>query len=730
MANEEVPLLYKPDEFVNHLTTHLEQIWFFNGEKLVCTICNFECVEQGKLSLSIMTEHAFQHKNTRFEEKCLNGNSQICNDLKYSCLQDYTFHLLTFHFKNEKEFRDNLVQILHFKFLLEEEKLGSNSHICGTPKSKIPTNPSKTLFELKYGLLHDSQSTQQPSIESTSANSSGKQSESVNNKPQMNNSDKDNCHMKTNIDPNPPCNNEGYQCKNENHESPLQFKSAEHKQYHIIKCHKCISEHCQFSNEFESELLKHYELIHAKTKNICQLCGMGFNNKLEHYDSYHFACTACKEWFATLNDLKSHEMTCFKVTEKDPVDRVTTTSLVNNSVDKDSLMVDQSNTERDFSKALLGILDLVSSNLNLPEEVKLEYERSIKKQASENLITKSRMRNENFSNFKSQELLLDEPKWFESTGKDAVSKIQTVLGEIKESDIFKGSSKNAQKYAISNFECLESIQKRIARVTTICSLTEPHGKILLSNFLSDSVKDEICGYNKTADILDLSYLRILQTLQFLYINIKLQILESRIMSYRIQESETIYQFSNRCQKHLSLCSRKLDVSHRAAYIENNLAKLLRGNVPNKVLAEINKKESVFSPYTSQEILDIFKNIMKEPDNLEQYEVLYTQKDYSKPKSKFGGVNKSRNGQMRKQTYMTESSKNRFHELGIDPNTSPIICFLCLEKGHVSSRCPTYPNTSLSSILCRVDGEPHGYHHHDQCTMSNDQNPVYYSSDNE
>ena len=727
MANEEVPLLYKPDEFVDHLTTHLEQIWFFNGEKLVCTICNFTTLQQGKLSLSIMTEHAFQHKNTRFEEKCLNVNSQICNDLRYNCLQDFTFHLLTFHFKNEKEFRDNLVQILHFKILLEEEKLENNSLICGTPKSRIPKNPSKNLFELKYNLLHDSQSTQQPSIESTVAKSSEKQPEFVNDKPQMYSSDKDNCHMKTNIDPNPPCNNEGkYECKNENHESPLQFKSAEHKQYHILKSHSCIAPHCQYSNEFESELLKHYELIHAKTKNICQLCGMGFNNKQEHYDSYHFACTACKEWFATLNDLKSHEITCFKVTEKDPVDRVTTTSLVNNSVDKDSLMIDQTNTETNFSKALLGILDLVSSNLNLPEEVKLEYERSIRKQASENLITKSRLRAENFSNFKSQELLLDEPKWFESTGKDAVSKIQTVLGEIKESDVFKASTKNSHKFAIANFECLDAIQKRISRVTCICSLSEPHGKILLSNFLSDSVKDEICGYNKTADLLDLSYLRILQTLQFLYINIKLQILESRIMSYRIQEDETIYQFSNRCQKHLSLCSRKLDVSHRAAYIENNLAKLLRGNVPSKVLAEIHRKESVFSPYTSQEILDIFKNIMKEDDNLEQYEVLYTQKDYS-PKSKFR--TKSRNGQMRKQSYMTESSKNRFKELGLDPSTSPILCFLCLEEGHVSSKCPTYPNTSLSSILCRVDGEPHGYHHHDMCIH---QDKVYCvdSSDNE
>ena len=64
MANEEIPLLYKPDEFIEHLMQHLtQQLWFFNGEKLMCNACHFECVEQGKMTLSVITEHAFQHKN-------------------------------------------------------------------------------------------------------------------------------------------------------------------------------------------------------------------------------------------------------------------------------------------------------------------------------------------------------------------------------------------------------------------------------------------------------------------------------------------------------------------------------------------------------------------------------------------------------------------------------------------------------------------------------------------
>ena len=135
--------------------------------------------------------------------------------------------------------------------------------------------------------------------------------------------------------------------------------------------------------------------------------------------------------------------------------------------------------------------------------------------------------------------MFDIPIWNDNVSKDAVSKINTVLGEIKDQDIFKASSKDSQSKAIVNFECLESVQIRIARATTICGLSEAHGTILLQNFLSQSVRDEVCGYNKTAELLNLSYRRILESLQFLYVNIKLSVLESRIMSYRIQETETL-----------------------------------------------------------------------------------------------------------------------------------------------------------------------------------------------
>ena len=710
MSNDEIPLLYSSDDFVTHLMSHLEQGWFFTGEKLVCNACNFECVEQGKLTLSVITDHAFQHKNMSYTEKCLNSNSQICNEMKFSSVQDACLHLLTFHFKNDKKFRDEVVQNLHFTIFPEKEKW--ESKLIGTPKSKTNKNPSRNLFA-----TFNTQS--QLEVSTNDKDSVSKQPGFINNKPiNVNGSDKSNQNTKTNIDP--PLNDDKgkHECRNENHKEPLVFKTKEHKDYHVIKTHKCVSLNCQYTNEFESELLKHYQTFHAKTKNICQLCGMGYNDMKEHNDSYHFDCTACKTWFSTLNDLKAHETKCINVVDSGPIKRFVSTSLVNNTLEKESLMIDQTNTENDFSKALLGML--VASDL--PQEIKIEYEKSIRKQASESLITKSRLRAECFSDFKSQELFFDLPKWNENVSKDAVKNIQSVLGIIKDEDIFKASSKNSHKFAIANFECLEAAQNRISRTTTICGLSEGQGTILLQNFLHQSVRDEICGYNKTADLLNLSYKRILESLQFLYINIKLSVLESRIMSYRIQEGETIYQFSNRVQRHLSLCSKKLDISLRAAYLENNLAKLLRGNIPSKVLAEINKKESVFSPYTSIEILDIYKSVMsKDEQDYDQYEVMFTQNDYSEnSNTKLRGIRKSRNGQ---KSSKQESSKNRLKELGYNPNTAPILCFLCLEEGHTSNRCQNYPDTSLSSILCKdKDGEPCGYHRHDQCKK---QNQVYY-----
>ena len=114
---------------------------------------------------------------------------------------------------------------------------------------------------------------------------------------------------------------------------------------------------------------------------------------------------------------------------------------------------------------------------------------------------------------------------------------------------------------------------------------------------------------------------------------------------------------------------------------------------------------------------------QDDQNDDQYEVMFTQGDYS-TNSKLRGFDKSRGKQKK---YMTQSSMNRMEELGLSPD-GPMICFLCLEKNHISSRCPNYPNQSLSSVLCRVDNEPHGYHRAEQCKHRQQHSTLYVTDD--
>ena len=726
MTNDETPALYSSEDLARHLSIHLDDSWEFQGVSLTCNQCKQEISGEGDLSLEKILEHSFMHKHTGYPLKCQTQTTDICREIDFANIQEHVFHMLTLHYKTDKEFQKNLLTCVGF-----QESIGGTSQISqilGTPKVS-KSFLQKSLFDVNKAMTvdkagkHSKDGKQISFTQFDQSGTSGNKHANI-----VNNSTGSGCTqgpsgLTTGLANNsPPIGDEGdFQCCNENHKEPMKFKTQEHKDYHVIKSHKCIAQNCHFSNEFEFELLKHYKHFHSKTKNVCQLCGMGFNDRQEHYDSYHFDCTSCKTWFATLTDLKAHETQCFNVVSNGPVQRQTNTSFINSTVEKESLMIDQTDTDNDFCRTLLGILD----SSNLPEEIKQKYEMSIKRNASESLITKSRLRAECFSDFRSQELLFDVPKWNDNVSRDAVGKIHTVLGTIRDSDIFRASSKSSHKNAVINFECIEAAQNRISRTTTICGLSEAHGTILLQNFLSQQVRDEICGYNKTAELLNLSYRRILESLQFLYVNIKLSVLESRIMSYRIQESETIYQFTNRATRHLTLCAKKFETGLRAAYIENNLAKLLRGNVPPKVLAEINRKESVFSPYTSTEILDIYKNVMSRDDqNLDQYEVMFTRGVKAENKStlrgrssKFDKKAKSSVRNVEKvskpPSQISQKSRERMQMLGPRiVKEGERICFKCLQK-HEIQDCEIYKGIPLTEKLCyKQEGnrrKPCGFH---------------------
>ena len=71
----------------------------------------------------------------------------------------------------------------------------------------------------------------------------------------------------------------------------------------------------------------------------------------------------------------------------------------------------------------------------------------------------------------------------------------------------------------------------------------------------------------------------------------------------MEGKESLLEFSSRTYRHLKLCSRLKAPNERIDYIERNRVAILKQNVPTQVLDIIVKKEQLFKPYNSQEIID-------------------------------------------------------------------------------------------------------------------------------
>ena len=121
-------------------------------------------------------------------------------------------------------------------------------------------------------------------------------------------------------------------------------------------------------------------------------------------------------------------------------------------------------------------------------------------------------------------------------------------------------------------------------------------------YFTQRIIDEVSSYCIT-DWKDLTYQQILSTLQFLYMPLNLSLFQSLVLAYRVEVNESFLEFSSRTYRHLKLCSRLKAPNERADYIERNRVAILKQNVPTHVLDIIVKKEQLFKPYNSQEIID-------------------------------------------------------------------------------------------------------------------------------
>ena len=675
MENDEFPIAMGPKDILQHLND--DHGWSLkNQEFLKCNICSFEC--QGDSFLKTIAEHSFQHKPKEFWSQCPKQGNPICQHLTFGSLEDYCIHCLTFHHDKNQSFQNDIIKMLNFSVMQGRNQKMTSATPKITGSKAIKLFPCASI-----------------PINGTNNNINSVCSE-----------DKGFYNMFDNINTSsvktlPNMGSDEFYCKNEDHQVPLRFKSIEHKKYHIIREHRCFYDKCHFSAEFNSELMTHYENCHGNAKNCnteCELCGSMYEeaNKLKHMLAYHQQCSSCRVWFAGWPELNKHESSCKNVVESKPINKVETTSFVTQHDENLSLNIDKSSIDSNFSRALIGMLEAA----DLPKETKDFCAKAIEKHASESLIAKHRMRGNGFSHFKYVSLLFDVPSWSEP-GKEQVSKIQALLGPIKESDIFSAKENESNKYAIKNYESILTILKRLEKVIVLCNLSQSHGRVLLQDFLDKRVQESICVYQK-CEFHDLSYKKILETIQYLYVPIDLTKLESKILSYRPEKGETMFVFAARARRHLSICSKSLSPSERADYCESHLRRLIRQNLGHELSLEVTRKESVFSAFNSQELLDIIMEANKkinaeaEPDCVFNTSVVTRQSN-------------------NKQPGMSEMSKSRFRQLGPKFNPKDLTCFLCLQtRDHISRDCPNYRDCSLASTLCYINGEPHGFHHRESC----------------
>ena len=121
---------------------------------------------------------------------------------------------------------------------------------------------------------------------------------------------------------------------------------------------------------------------------------------------------------------------------------------------------------------------------------------------------------------------------------------------------FNAEIEYSNRDSISNFEKLDVICRKLQRTAILCNLSENHAKVLLQSYIEQPVVDAIGAYTKS-EFLDLSYRKILETLQLMFCPLNLSLLESKIMSYTIEPGQSVFAFASKCYRHLTFVVKKL-----------------------------------------------------------------------------------------------------------------------------------------------------------------------------
>ena len=198
----------------------------------------------------------------------------------------------------------------------------------------------------------------------------------------------------------------------------------------------------------------------------------------------------------------------------------------------------------------------------------------------------------------------------------------STIGQVHESDKFSADSANSSRCAIENFELLDNLLRRVDRYISIGFLNEAQSMLVLSMYISQRVQDEVSSFTGYTDLKYLGFKECSESIQFIFCPLKLEKLLTLILNYKVNlKFESFLSFSSRVTRHLALCARMYPDRDSRDFIEIHRRNIIKLDLPTILIEEIEKKEALFSEYSSGELLEIIVSYLEhneiDPSNFDR-----------------------------------------------------------------------------------------------------------------
>ena len=609
--NEKIRI-YNAVEFLGHMKTHYKDD--LPKEEIVCPFCQYEVTDGGHF-LSLAYHMDQRHSKEIQTKKCIYG--QDCGNLTFKTAQSWTSHYFAFHIND----KDTLLSVLPAlceatkvrPAQVKQEDAGKNQSDTDTEEE----SDDKEAADNEDGAddSEDYDAFDVPDRKEDKPKGFGGEFRRV-----AKENKKKEEKAKLSTKKNNPKGQGEYVCENEEHETKPHFKTADMLELHIVVKHQCPVFKCHFSTMMVKDMVKHYKQNHADENKVCTICGASVSDLEQHKKDAHPECSSCLKRFDTLYDLQKHEVSCEETRKLEKEKKKPLEFLGKPDT---SLNLDSTDTERLFNDCLLKLLD----TSNLTQEEKTVNAQIIKRHTSEQTLARNRLRNDALGVQRIQNLLFEIPVFAtEASAATSVTKASSLLGQIRATDIFDGRPKDAAKNCIKNFEKIEVMCRRLHTVSTLCSLTEAQAKCFLASFLSQGVIDILAGYTRR-ELHELSFKEVIQTLQNIFVPVSLDTIEQRVYSYKPEANMCLFEFASLVERHLSIVSRRLPEKDRDQYVEDGIGKILRNHLPPSIARIVESKETLYTKFSSSEILDIYASHNNKAHNTmgteEQYNIFAT-----------------------------------------------------------------------------------------------------------